>query len=426
MDIAVIGSGIAGLVTAHLCQKSGINVTIFEKEEKRGIDAHRLDLDPGPGFIDVPLRVMSPEGWKTVLAVAKSLDVPTFAVGIGLSFSWNDGETWLSIPQVMWHDWVLPIPSSFRYITKQNLSYLMSFRKLAKILKSINMSTWQDSYTLTDFFNDYRINRHFTDRVLIPVLQTVTTCERRFISNYPAKFILESLANIMAREQMVRFAQGTQDLASKLASGLKLISGSPVVDVSKVGDRFVIRNARGDTATADHVVTAVQANHLNVLNQVIEHQELNMLNSLSFDRGEIICHQDTRLMPKDRRDWCVLNYRMNKELSEDSFTVWVNPIEPSLKSTEDPIFQTWNPTPNLQIDRVLSRTILERSVVTKASAPAWLALNNMASDGNRRVHYCGSWSYPGVPLLESAVRSAVRVAKLVGAKIPWENPAYGL
>jgi predicted NAD/FAD-binding protein len=238
------------------------------------------------------------------------------------------------------------------------------------------------------------------------------------MSQYPARFILQSLGHIMAHRQMVRFAKGTGDFADQLAKGLNVISGSPVVEVENEGGKLVVKNARGESVKADHVITAVQANHLGVLGKVVAPSELSLLERLSFDRGEIVCHQDESLMPKNKRDWCVLNYRMNRELTEDSFTVWVNPIEPSL-NFQGPVFQTWNPPKDRPIAKVLGRTMLERSVVTGESEKAWEAIKHMAQDPTRHVHYCGSWSYPGVPLLESAVRSAVRVAKHLGATIPW-------
>ena len=38
---------------------------------------------------------------------------------------------------------------------------------------------------------------------------------------------------------------------------------------------------------------------------------------------------------------------------------------------------------------------------------------------DRKVYFCGSWSCDGLPILESAVTSAMQIAKNLGAPIPF-------
>ena len=67
--LAVIGSGIAGLTAGWVCRESGANVTIFEANSKRGMDFHTLYLDQEDersGYVDVPLRVMSPHALSLI------------------------------------------------------------------------------------------------------------------------------------------------------------------------------------------------------------------------------------------------------------------------------------------------------------------------------------------------------------------------
>jgi predicted NAD/FAD-binding protein len=57
----------------------------------------------------------------------------------------------------------------------------------------------------------------------------------------------------------------------------------------------------------------------------------------------------------------------------------------------------------------------ERPLVTPDSQAALQALQTLQGQPGRRVWYCGAFAEPGVPLLESAVRSALRVARALGA-----------
>ena len=67
MRIAVIGSGIAGLVCAHkLCSESH-DVVLFERQPSIGIDAHSLDLKKNGAAeairADVPSRMFNSAQW---------------------------------------------------------------------------------------------------------------------------------------------------------------------------------------------------------------------------------------------------------------------------------------------------------------------------------------------------------------------------
>jgi predicted NAD/FAD-binding protein len=92
------------------------------------------------------------------------------------------------------------------------------------------------------------------------------------------------------------------------------------------------------------------------------------------------------------------------------FSVWVNAVEPTLHG-QSPIFQTWNPLFEPQPDQVISRTALSRAVVDHESQRALQTLETLHAETGRQVFFAGSWASMGIPLLESAVQSAMRVAQ---------------
>ena len=69
----------------------------------------------------------------------------------------------------------------------------------------------------------------------------------------------------------------------------------------------------------------------------------------------------------------------------------------------DPLFE---PAP----EQVIARVPLARAVVHAGTRSVQEQLATLHAEADRRVFFCGSWAYPGVPLLESAVRSAQVVA----------------
>ncbi len=97
MDIAVIGSGMAGLATARILKDAGHEITIFEALPGRGMDSHSLEFEGG--LIDAPLRVMNPYLWKNTLSLASYLGIKTFPVRTYMACSWlfeDRTETWLT------------------------------------------------------------------------------------------------------------------------------------------------------------------------------------------------------------------------------------------------------------------------------------------------------------------------------------------
>ena len=155
----------------------------------------------------------------------------------------------------------------------------------------------------------------------------------------------------------------------------------------------------------DRVIVATQANQLRFLDDDQFGEERRTLDNIGFDAGELWVHKDTRFMPAKKQDWTALNFQMDKALEKPMFTVWVNEVEPSLKRGA-PVFQTCNPLFEPAPDTVLARVPLERAVVHPGTAQVHEALGQWHRQPGRKVFFCGSWAYEGVPLLESAVRSA--------------------
>ena len=57
---------------------------------------------------------------------------------------------------------------------------------------------------------------------------------------------------------------------------------------------------------------------------------------------------------------------------------------------------------------------MERAVVSGENQNLLKELNQLHQLPSRNVFFCGSYAAPGVPLLESAVRSAIKVVNKLG------------
>jgi len=88
--VAVIGSGLAVLTTAHTLVSSGlVDVTVFESRAKAGLggDAERFgEGDDEEAVVDVPLRMIGRGYYSAVENLARELGIPMVAASIDCSF----------------------------------------------------------------------------------------------------------------------------------------------------------------------------------------------------------------------------------------------------------------------------------------------------------------------------------------------------
>ena len=123
-------------------------------------------------------------------------------------------------------------------------------------------------------------------------------------------------------------------------------------------------------------------------------------------------------MPQRPKDWAVLSYMMDRSFSRQQFTVWLNAIEPSLVG-KSAVFQTWCPVMSLDPTKIIAQVRLTRAVVDSDTVALNKQIQQRHLQPNRKVFYCGSWSCDGLPILESAVTSAMHIAEVLGAPVPF-------
>ena len=74
----------------------------------------------------------------------------------------------------------------------------------------------------------------------------------------------------------------------------------------------------------------------------------------------------------------------------------------------------WNPILEPRQEKVYKTLTMERAVVSAENQNLLEQLNHLHQLPSRKVFFCGSYAAAGVPLLESAVRSAIKVVNQLG------------
>ncbi len=417
MDIAVIGSGMAGLATARILKDAGHSITIFEALPGRGMDSHSIEFEGG--LIDAPLRVMNPHLWKNTLSLATYLDIPTFPVRTYMACSWlfeDRTETWLTTTRSRIGNF--PIINNRKGLQQYGWRLVKGMLQLkaaiARFFKSKNQEI-----SLAEFINNNDIEEVFWHGAVMPVLYTICTCNPKTIGDWPAKPLLTFLRQLTDGDALLRLQGGTPALVDKLIKGIEIHNGTTITQVKEQENGVLVENALGEQRVFDRVIVATPTNKIETfLDNEQFADDIALLKQFRFEQGQLVIHTDQTVMPPKRKDWAVLSYMMDRKFSRQQFTVWLNSVEPSLVG-KTPVFQTWQPVTEIDPKKIISSVTLTRAVVDSQTVALNKELQQRHKDLNRKVFYCGSWSCDGLPVLESAVTSAMHIAEILGAPLPF-------
>lgn len=417
MKIAVIGSGMAGLATARILKDAGHDITIFEALAGRGMDSHSVTFEEG--LIDAPLRVMNPHLWKNTLSLAAHLGISTFPVRTYMACSWLFGdktETWLTTTRSRIGNF--PIINNRKGIKQYGWRLVKGMLQLKTSIHQFFKSKNQD-ITLAEFINNNDIEEVFWHGAVMPVLYTICTCDPKTIGEWPAKPLLVFLKQLTDGDALLRMQGGTPALVDKLIENINIRSGSSITKIVEEGQQVLVENDAGESNYFDRVVVATPTTKIEEFLDTEQFaDDIALLKQFRFEQGDLVIHTDSSVMPPKRKDWSVLNYLMERNFSRQQFTVWLNSIEPSLVG-KSPVFQTWRPITEIDPKKIISTVTLTRAVVDAQTVALNKELQQRHLNPERKVFFCGSWSCDGLPILESAVTSAMNIAEIFGAPLPF-------
>ena len=426
LNIAVVGGGLSGLAAAWMLGRGGHRVTLYERQARPGFTAASVAA-PGraphidvPQRIDVPLRVFYPGYYPSLTRLYQALGVASEPVSYAASFMDETGRLYFRYRNLRLGDRAIGV------LAPQDLLLgARAWRIVAGLLRFHRQAVPAMARgALAGLSLGELAQAHapdFVEGFLLPAICTVCTCSPAAARAFPAEVIVDYLARGLARDSVRRALHGADGVEQRLREGIpELRCSSPVSAVRRQGDVVKVHLADGSVAQHAHVVLAAQANHARELLLSAGEQahvaEAEVLAGFRYQPVQVLTHTDAALMPLRRRDWSPVNLRVpvgaDDSLAPES-TIWVNAVQPGLRQSP-PVFQTVHPHREPREGSVIGRARFERPVVDSGNARALAALQRLHAEADRRIWFCGSYAQAGIPLLESAVRSAQEVAARLG------------
>ena len=433
MRVAVIGAGLGGLAAAWMLGRQHA-VTLFERQPRPGFTAANVAV-PGRGAagnavrVDVPLRVFYPGYYPTLTRLYQALGVPSEPVSYASSFHGPlvpgrpPQALYFRYRNLRWRG------QSHSLVAPQDLLAAPARRVLAGLLRFHRdaLPALQRGglagQTIGDWVAAQGYPREFIQGFLLPAIGTVCTCSHAQAARFPATVVVDYLARGVLRQSVHRALHGADDVQRRLLLGMADVRcGAQIAAVQRAGGGVQVQLADGSTERFDHLVLATQANQALLLLADASADETAALAGFHYAPVQVLTHTDATLMPARRRDWSPVNLWVDPAAEGAESSIWVNAVQPVLRGAAD-VFQTVAPLRPVDPARVLGEARFERPVVDARSQQALARLQQLQAEPDRRVWFCGSYAQAGIPLLESAVRSAFEVAARLGAVLPGPAPA---
>lgn len=407
--IAIIGSGMAGLAASWFLGARHA-VTLFERQPRLGIGAHSVQA-PG-GVVDVPLRVIYPGYYPELFALLAQTGVPVEPLDASIGFSDLGGASYFRYSNIHALGKSLPWVTPATWLRNAPRRILFDLgRFLWEAPKALAAGALHDR-TIGDYLDLQKYTSDFTDRFLVPAFAGINTVSCQEVRDYPAELIAQYFNRDFIVSSVYRAVGGAAAIAQALSARVaQLRLGACIRRVHRQADSVTITMEDGSTEQFDAVVFATQANQVMTMLDDASIEERAVMQAVRYGGVRVVMHHDPRLMPGDRTDWGPVNYVVSPHHDRPMVSIWVNRLLPDYRDAR-PLFQTINPMLEPAAELVLQDCQLQRPIVDLATQANLQQLDALHGQAGRRVFLCGSYAAQGIPLLESAVASALRIAQL--------------
>jgi predicted NAD/FAD-binding protein len=414
MRIAVVGSGISGLVAANLLAGAH-DVTLLEANDYLGGHTNTIEVEVAgrKHAVDTGFMVFNRRTYPNFCRLLELLGVDSQPSD--MSFSVRCERTGLEYEGSS---------ANGLFAQRRNLVRPWFYRLLADILRfNRDARRWlanspDDAISLADFVARHRYSQQMVEQYLVPMGAAIWSARPESLLEFPARFILafyenHGLLQIANRPQWRTIPGGAQRYVQRLASDVQHVRlKSPVAKILRHEDHVVVHLASGDVELFDHVVLATHSDQTQRLLADADEVERDVLSAFDYQRNAVVVHLDTGVLPRSRRAWASWNYLVPAAGSGDvSLTYDLSRLQ--RVASVRPILATLNDPGTIDPALVLQRIEYHHPVFgphTLAAQSRWHEIS-----GRRRTHFCGA--YWGYGFHEDGVNSGLAVANWFGRQL---------
>lgn len=409
MRIAIVGSGIAGLVAARELNREH-EITVFEAGDYIGGHTHTVEVSVSgqTHFVDTGFIVFNRRNYPRFNRLLDELGVDSQPSDMSFSvkdetrdFEYN-GNSLNTLFAQRSH---LFSPTFHRMV----LDILRFFRQSPQLLDS------PEEMTVGEYLGRHGYGSEFRHCFLVPMGAAIWSAKERTMEEMPVRFFVRFFRNhglltVAERPQWRVITGGSSRYVDKLVAPFRdrIHLQSPVRSIRRDNSGVTLKVGDGE-ARFDRVVIATHSDQALRLLGDATLAERSILGAIPYQRNEVVLHTDTRLLPRRKLAWAAWNYHLLGDMDRPAAVTYYMNLLQSIPP-QSPFCVTLNLTERIDPARIIDTFHYDHPVYTHASVAAQQRVAEIS--GEHRTHYCGA--YWGNGFHEDGVVSGERVAAEIG------------
>ncbi len=404
--VAVIGGGVAGIVAAHLLQKTH-QVTLFEQGNYLGGHTHTITIPDGADAgtpVDTGFIVFNEATYPRFIDFLAELGVPSRLTE--MSFGFHCQETGLVYAG---NDLNGLFSQRLNLLRPRFYRFLLEIGRFCRQAK-VDVETQKELGSLAEYVRRHRFLPFMVDNYLKPMAAAIWSTPTAEVTAFPARSFLLFFRNHGLLDLWNRPAWRTVTGGSSSYVDAFTASFTGVVHLNTRIRRIFRADSGVQVQFADQhhenfqqVVLATHADQTLRLLGDPSPEETRLLGPWQYQENNTVLHTDLSVLPPMRRAWSCWNFRREGGGSADqpAYVTYAMNLLQGL-TTSRQYLVTLNRPGAYDEKKVIARMVYHHPTYTNASMATQDGLPTL--NGVRNTWFCGS--YFGYGFHEDAVRSS--------------------
>jgi predicted NAD/FAD-binding protein len=416
MRIAVVGSGISGLVVASRLHREH-EVTVFDSGTHVGGHTNTVDVTwAGRHYaVDTGFIVFNDWTYPRFISLLNELGVPF--QDSNMSFSLRDERSGLEYNGTSVNSLFAQRRNVFRPSFLWMIREILRFNRECKAL----LAGGDDGLTLGGYLEREGYSRPFREQYIVPMGMSIWSATETAMLAFPARFFVEffdkhGFLNVDRRPVWQAVTGGSREYVRKLAEPFRhrIRLRTPVLGVRRDAAGVTVHSEGNGAERFDHVVIACHSDQALRLLEDPSDAERAILGAFPYQQNVATLHTDERLLPRAPLARAAWNYHLldARERDRVALTYDMN----VLQSLDAPVkfLVTLNRETAIDPAKVLRTIAYDHPVYLPAGVAAQKRRGEIS--GVNRTAYCGAyWRYgfheDGVVSAEWALDDVARMVR---------------
>ena len=412
MRIAIIGTGISGMLAAYLLHRDH-EITVFEAADYIGghTNTIHVQFDDLTYSVDTGFVVFNDWTYPNFIQLLNQLGVESQASDMSFSVTCERTELEYNGTSL-----------NTLFAQRRNLLRPSFYRMIRDILR-FN----RESLSLLDqpepgpslglYLEAQHYSREFIDHYIVPMGAAIWSASHETMWRFPARYLVQFFKNhgmlsVDERPTWRVITGGSQRYVEKLVAPFRnrIHLNSPVESMGRFQDYVEIRSKMDGrdyrALRFDHVIIATHSDQALSMLADPSPTEKEVLRAIHYQENEAVLHTDTSLLPKRKLAWAAWNYHLlGSQPDRAVLTYHMNRLQSLSAPCEFCV--TLNHSQAINPATILRRITYHHPVYSPEAVAAQKRHGEI--NGVNRTSYCGA--YWGYGFHEDGVKSALAVCR---------------